>query len=66
MTVKFPNVIVCLVGEDGNAFSVIGRTAKAMRRGGCSADDIAEFETKAMSGDYDKLLQAVMETVETT
>ncbi len=66
MDVKFPKIEVKLSEEDGNAFSIIARTVKAMRRGDVSKTDIDAFRTEAMSGNYDHLLQTVMATVETT
>ena len=61
--VKFPDVEVTLVGEDGNAFSIMGRVASALRRAGVEQSDIDSFREEAMSGDYDHLLQTVMRTV---
>lgn len=61
--VKFPQVHVQLTGEDGNAFFIIGRVVKEMRRAGVSAEAIAEYQKDAMSGDYDHLLQVTMQTV---
>lgn len=58
---KYPNVEVVLVGEDGNAFSIIGRTCKAARRAGLSKEQIEEYQQAAMSGDYDHLLRTTME-----
>ncbi len=66
MTIKFPEITVELSEMDGNALSIIGRTTKAMRRGGVDKGAIDAFRTEAMSGDYDHLLQTVMATVETT
>lgn len=65
MTSKFPEVRVDLVGEDGNAFAILGRVQRAMRRARISAEDIEEFRTEATSGDYSHLLVTVMNTVET-
>jgi hypothetical protein len=31
VAMKYPNVSVRLVGEDGNAFAILGRVIKAMR-----------------------------------
>ena len=45
-----------LVGGDGNAFAVIGRTTKALRRAGATQEYIAAFQKEATSGDYDHLL----------
>ncbi len=56
-------IVVELVGEDGNAFAIIGRVSKALKRGG-HGDLVNEFTKEAMSGDYDHLLQTAMEYVE--
>lgn len=60
---KYPDVSVPLVGEDGNAFFIIGRTTRAMKRGGVSADEIKSFMEEATSGDYDHLLSTVAKWV---
>lgn len=62
--VKYPNVKVKLVGEDGNAFAILGRVSKAMQRAGCTPEQVNEFRTEATSGDYDKLLQTAMKYVD--
>ena len=61
--IKHPHIKIRLVGEDGNAFSILGRTQKALRRGGVSDSDIDSFIKEAKSGDYDHLLAVVMATV---
>jgi len=48
--------VLKLVGEDGNAFFILGRASKVARRAGCSQEKIDEFMTEAKSGDYDNLL----------
>lgn len=60
MSPKYPNVKVKLVGEDGNAFFILGRVAQAMRRSGISNEEIEKFQEEATSGDYDNLLAIVM------
>lgn len=55
----YPDVEVQLTGEDGNAFFIIGRTAKALRRHGVPADEVAAFQNEAMAGDYDNVLATV-------
>lgn len=57
MTDTQTGVEVKLIGEDGNAFSIIGRCAKAMRRAGVSSETISAFQAEATSGDYDHVLQ---------
>jgi hypothetical protein len=57
-------VRVQLIGEDGNAFSIIARVAKALKH--ANQRELAdEFTAKAMkSGGYEALLRLVMEYVE--
>jgi len=54
---------VQLVGLDGNAFSIIGRVSRVLREAGMK-DKVKEFQQEAMSGDYDHVLQTVMEYCE--
>ena len=61
--VKFPNVKIKLIGEDGNAFAIMGRVSAAMRRAGCTSEDISAYTTAATSGDYSNLLRVTSETV---
>lgn len=62
-TVKFPDVVVELSGSDGNAFAVMGKVTKALRRAGHDYA-VADFREEATSGDYDHLLQTCMRWVE--
>lgn len=48
-----------LVGEDGNAFSIMGRARQALRRNG-RADLIDAFTKECTSGDYQHLLATCM------
>lgn len=66
LTTKYPEIAVQLSGEDGNAFFIIGRTRKALRRAGVSKDEIDTFSSEAASGDYDHVLQTVMAWVDVT
>ena len=61
--VKYPDIEVELVGQDGNAFYILGRVQKEMTRNGVPADEIKRFTKEAMSGDYDNLLRTVTEWV---
>lgn len=58
------DVKVKLVGNDGNAFFIIGRVAQAMQRGGVPKDTIDAYKKEAMSGDYNKVLTTSMDYVE--
>jgi len=60
---KYPNIDVQLSGEDGNAFFIIGRVTKALRKAGVPNEEIEAFSKDAMSGDYDHVLQTCMKTV---
>jgi hypothetical protein len=65
MTVpKHPEVMVKLVGGDGNAFTVLGHVIRAMRIARLSDLEIARFRDEATAGDYDHLLSTVMAWVE--
>ena len=54
---------VQLVGENGNAFAIIGAVTKALKRGG-RRDLVEAFQAEAMAGDYNHLLRTAMEYVE--
>ena len=55
---------VKLTGEDENAFFILGRCGRAMRKAGWSKDQIDQFHKEATSDDYDHLLQTVMKYCE--
>ena len=59
------NVTVPLEGEDGNAFAIIGRCMHLARKAGLSREEVEEFRTEAIEGDYHHLLQTVMKYFET-
>jgi hypothetical protein len=61
--VKYPNIKVKLIGKDGNAFSIIGRVAEAMRKKKIPEEEIASFRKEAMRGDYNNLLRTCMKWV---
>ena len=60
---KYPEVVVELSEQDGNAFSILVRVRRAMRRADVDQNEIALFRKEATSGDYDNLLQTVMRWV---
>jgi hypothetical protein len=55
---------VRLSGEDGNAYSILGRTTAALRAAGVPQEEIDTFFAEATSGDYDHLLQTTMRWVD--
>lgn len=52
-----------LVGVDGNAFSVMGYTAHALKTAGLK-DKVDEMQKKATSGDYNNLLCVCMKYID--
>jgi hypothetical protein len=60
--VRYPEVVVQLTGQDGNAFAILGTVQQALRAAG-HADAAAEFFAEATSGDYNQLLQTCMRWV---
>ena len=49
-----------MVGEDGNAFAILGRAQKALRRAG-KGDLVEQFHQEATGGDYNHLLRTCLE-----
>ena len=45
-----------LVGVDGNAFAIMGYTAKAMRRAGFTKEEIEQMYKEAEASDYNHLI----------
>lgn len=50
-----------IIGEDGNAFNILGKATAAARRAKWSKDKITEYQEQAMSGDYNHLLAVTSE-----
>lgn len=61
---KYPDIIIPMVGEDGNAFSILGRCLKAMRKANLEQSERDKFQEEATSGNYDHLVQTVMKWFE--
>lgn len=55
---------VKLIGQDGNAFSIMGRVKQALIRAGADKEYIDQYLSEATSGDYDHLLAVSMEYVD--
>lgn len=49
-----------LVGEDGNAYAILGRAHRAARRAGMPEEEWKAILAEATSGDYDHLLQTML------
>lgn len=57
---KYPDIHIELVGQDGNAFNILGICLRAMRKAGLSKEQQKEFRLEATSGDYQHLLDTCM------
>lgn len=55
---------VKLIGQDGNAFGIMGRVKQALRSAGSDKEYIDQYLSEATSGDYDHLLAVSMEYVD--
>ena len=49
-----------LEGTDGNAFAILGYFQKEAKKAGWTESEIATVRDKATSGDYDNLLDTLM------
>lgn len=54
---KYPDISVRLVGEDGNAFAIMGRVSAALRDAGISKEERDAYFAESTAGDYDHLLR---------
>jgi hypothetical protein len=61
--IKYPDVKVKLIGQDGNAFAIMGAVQKALRKAGVPKAELDQYFTEATSGDYNHLLQVTMSWV---
>ncbi len=55
---------VKLIGEDGNAFAIMGRCHRAAKDAGWTGDKWKEIQNEMMAEDYDHLLQTAIEHFE--
>ena len=63
MNTRYPNIEVELLGHDGNAFAILGKVNRELKKNKVDDNEIQEFRDQAMSGDYDNLLATVMSWV---
>jgi len=54
---------VKLIGQDGNAFAVMGSVKRALKNAGADKEYIDKYISEATSGDYNHLLAVSMEYV---
>ena len=62
---KTPSIkpTVKLIGQDGNAFAIMGSIKQALKSAGADKEYIDKYLSEATSGDYDHLLAVSMEYV---
>lgn len=53
-----------LVGEDSNAFMILGLARRSAKKAGWTEAQMKTFQDEATSGDYDHLLQTCMKYFE--
>lgn len=54
--IKYPEIEVKLIGNDGNAFAIMGTVKRALSKARVPQEEIDEYLKESMSGDYDHLL----------
>ena len=64
MNLTYTKPTVRLAGNDGNAFAILGRVRRALRRAKATPEEIKRFTDEATSGDYDNLLVTCFKYVE--
>jgi hypothetical protein len=62
-TPKYAEIEVELVGQDGNAYAIMGRVANALKEAGVSEEEINAYLDESRSGDYDNLLRTAVKWV---
>ena len=53
-----------LVGINGNAFSIMGYVTRVMKANHYSKEQMDEYVNKAMSGNYDNVIQTSLKELE--
>jgi hypothetical protein len=56
--------VVKLVGTDGNAFSIMGKTINALRKAGADEEFIAQYKKEAISGNYNNVISTTIKYCE--
>ena len=58
------DIEVELVGNDGNAFSIMASVKSALKKAGASKEEIDQYLSESMAGDYDNLIRVATDWVE--
>lgn len=54
-----------MVGEDGNAWAILARARKTLRKTGESEEEVQKYLKEARAGDYNHLIQTTMRWFDT-
>jgi hypothetical protein len=54
---------VQLSGNDGNAFAIMGSVKSALKKAGASKEEIDQYLSESMAGDYDNLIRVATDWV---
>ncbi len=57
MRPKYPQIVVRLTEQDGNAFMILALCRQAAKEAGLPKEEIDVFYQEAIGGDYNHLLQ---------
>lgn len=57
--IKYPDITVNIIGQNGNAFYILGICQRAMEQAKCTQQEIDAFNEEAKLGDYNHLLATV-------
>jgi hypothetical protein len=60
MIPKYPDIVVQLIGTDGNAYALLGKVNRALRQAGIADEERQAFLQEATAGDYNNLLAVIM------
>ena len=56
MEIKYPEIKVRLIGQDGNAFAILASVNGALKKAGVEKPERDAYFAEATSGDYEHLL----------
>lgn len=60
---KLVKPTVTLSGTDGNAYAIMGKVGRELRRAGYTEEQRNQYIEEATAGDYDNLIQVTMKWV---
>lgn len=59
------NQVFCdLTNKDGNAYAIMARVSTALKQAKVPPDEIQQYQSESMLGDYQNLLQVAMRYLE--